>query len=186
VRTFPKDVWFRGTKTCKSNKGAGVALYDSIATYDSGLLYDDTSSPQPNRRKMAKVRLGLRNLAPDQKIDQANTIKTAMTGNANFTTPNPPLATLTSQETLIRAKIATVETLKASLQTAVTDADAAAATGVNYLNQEAFVCANDERGSVKIQSSGFDVASDGGPVHMTQVLNLGAATGDSPGEVDLN
>ena len=83
---------FRGIKNCKSNKGAGVALYDSIATYDSGLLYDDTSSPQPTRRKMAKVRLGLRNLTPDQKIDQANTIKTAMTGNANFPTSNPTIA----------------------------------------------------------------------------------------------
>jgi hypothetical protein len=33
---------------------------------------------------MAKVKLGLQKLTPDQKIDQANTIKTAMTGNANF------------------------------------------------------------------------------------------------------
>lgn len=61
-----------------------MAFYDSIATYDRGLLYDDTSSPQPNRRKMAKVKLGLQKLTPDQKVDQANTIKTAMTGNANF------------------------------------------------------------------------------------------------------
>jgi hypothetical protein len=44
-----------GIKTRKSNKGAGVPFYDSIATYDSGLLYDDPSSPQPNRRKTAKV-----------------------------------------------------------------------------------------------------------------------------------
>jgi hypothetical protein len=41
---------------------------------------------------MAKVKLGLKNLTRDEKIDQANTIKTAMTGNANFTTPNPTLA----------------------------------------------------------------------------------------------
>jgi len=41
---------------------------------------------------MAKVKLGLKELTADQKIDQANTIKTAMTGNANFTTPNPTLA----------------------------------------------------------------------------------------------
>jgi len=43
---------------------------------------------------MAKVKLELQKLSPDQKIDLANTIKTAMTGNANFTTPNPPLATI--------------------------------------------------------------------------------------------
>jgi hypothetical protein len=69
-----------------------VPFYDSIATYDSGLMYDDPSSPQPNRRRMAKVKLGLRDLSPDEKVDLANTIKTAMTGNANFTTPNPTLA----------------------------------------------------------------------------------------------
>ena len=35
-------------KSAKSNKGAGVPFYDSIATYDSGLMYDDPSSPQSN------------------------------------------------------------------------------------------------------------------------------------------
>jgi hypothetical protein len=70
-----------------------VAFYDSTVTYDNGLFYDDPSSPQPNRRKMAKVKLGLRNLTPDEKVDLANTIKTATTGNANFTTPNPTLPT---------------------------------------------------------------------------------------------
>jgi hypothetical protein len=82
----------KGIKARKSNKGAGVPFYDSIATYDTGLFYDDPSSPQPTRKRMAKVKLGLKNLTPDQKIDLANTIKTAMTGNANFTTPNPTLA----------------------------------------------------------------------------------------------
>jgi hypothetical protein len=65
-----------GIKTRKSNKGAGVPFYDSIASYDSGLMYDDPSSPQPNRRRMAKVKLGLKNLTADQKVDQANTMHT--------------------------------------------------------------------------------------------------------------
>jgi hypothetical protein len=81
-------------KRRKFNKGAGVPLYDSIATYDSGVLYDDTSSPQPTRKRMAKVKMGLSRLTPDELVDLANTIKTAMTGNANFTTPNPTLAAL--------------------------------------------------------------------------------------------
>jgi hypothetical protein len=51
----------------KSNKGAGVPFYDSGASYDSGLLYDDPSSPQPMRRKMAKVKLGLKNLTPSHQ-----------------------------------------------------------------------------------------------------------------------
>ena len=43
---------------------------------------------------MPKVKLALQKLSPDQKVDLANTIKTAMTGNANFPTPNPTLAAL--------------------------------------------------------------------------------------------
>jgi len=83
-----------------------VPFYDSTVTYDSGLLYDDPSTSQPNRRKMAKVKLGLRNLSPDEVVDLANTIKTAMTGNANFTTPNPSLASLTTLITTTQTKIA--------------------------------------------------------------------------------
>ena len=71
-----------------------MPLYDSIATYDSGVLYDDTSSPQPTGKKMAKVKLGLSRLSPDELVDRGNTIKTAMTGNANFATPNPTLVAL--------------------------------------------------------------------------------------------
>jgi hypothetical protein len=136
---------------------------------------------------MAKVKVGLKNLSREEIADKLNTVKTAMTGNANFTTPNPPLATLTSQEATIRAKNAAIETAKANLQTAVADGDAAAATGANLLNQEAaYVQTTSAGDAVKIQSSGFDVASDGAPIHMTKVLNLGAAVGDSPGEIDLN
>jgi hypothetical protein len=36
----------------------------------------------------------MRWITPDQKVDLGNTIKTAMSGNANFTTPNPTLAAL--------------------------------------------------------------------------------------------
>src|SRR6266850_888362 len=66
ILLFPRRV--TGIKTRKSNKGAGVPFYDSIATYDSGLSYDDPSSPQLNRRRMAKVKLGLKKLSPDQKV----------------------------------------------------------------------------------------------------------------------
>src|SRR5437764_15380183 len=58
--------------------GAGMAFFDTSGSlYDSFLLYDDTSSPQPSRKRMSKVKLGLQNLTPDQKIALANTIKTA-------------------------------------------------------------------------------------------------------------
>ena len=40
---------------------------------------------------MAKVKLALKGLTRDQLADKGDTIKTALTGNANFRTPNPPL-----------------------------------------------------------------------------------------------
>ena len=75
-----------------------MAFYDSGELYDSGVLYDSVPSSQPTRKKMAKVRLGLKDLTREQKISQATTIKTALTGNANFPSTDP---TLTAYGTLI-------------------------------------------------------------------------------------
>jgi hypothetical protein len=98
-----------------------MALYDTPGLfYDSGVFYD-VAAPPPERKRMAKVKIGLKNPSREEVADKLNTVKTAMTGNAAFPTHNPPLATLTSQEATIRAKIAAIETAKANLQTAVAD-----------------------------------------------------------------
>src|SRR5258705_10963073 len=83
-----------------------ASIYDSGLHYDSGALYDDTSSPSTGRKRMAKVRLGLKELAPEDRIAQALVIKTAMTGNANFTTPNPSLAAYNTSITTAQTKVA--------------------------------------------------------------------------------
>ena len=59
---------------------------------------------------MAKVKLDLRSLNPDGLVTLANTIKTAMTGNANFATPNPTLASVTTLKTAAATKIAAYNT----------------------------------------------------------------------------
>ena len=67
-----------------------MANYDAPSlTYDSGALYDDPGLPQPNKKRMAKVKLNLFSLTDDQLLQKANDLKTALTGNANFTTPLP-------------------------------------------------------------------------------------------------
>ncbi len=163
-----------------------MPFYDSIATYDSGLLYDDTSSPQPTRKKMAKVKLGLRDLSPDQKVDLANTIKTAMTGNANFTTPNPPLATIGTLITSAQTKIALCNTTRALLDTQLSDRDAALAALSNGLTQEADYVQNVSGGDrTKIESAGMSVRDDGAPIGTpTQVLNLVLTEGDFEGTLE--
>lgn len=164
-----------------------MALFDTPGLlYDSGALYDATAPP-PERKRMAKVKVGLKNASREQIADKIDTVKTAMTANPNFTTPNPTLTALGAAGTALRTKIAAIESARANLQTAVADADASATTALNLLNQEAaYVDTTTGGDPVKIQSSGFDVASAGGPIHMTPVTNLGAAVGDSPGEIDLN
>ena len=48
---------------------------------------------------MAKVKLGLKGKSIQQKLTTGQNIITAMTGNANFPTPNPTLASLTTLRT---------------------------------------------------------------------------------------
>jgi hypothetical protein len=165
-----------------------MAQYDTPGLfYDSGVFYDAVAPPPLERKRMAKVKVGFKNPTREQVADKLDTVHTAMTGNVNFATPNPSLTTLASASTTLRAKIAAIETAKANLATAVADGDAAMNTGVSLLNQEgAYVQTTSGGDAVKIQSAGFDVASDGGPIHMSKVENLSAAVGDSPGEIDLN
>ena len=113
---------------------------------------------------MAKVRVGLRGLSREQIADKNDTVKTAMTGNASFTTPNPTLTVLGAAGTTLRTKIAAIASAQANLATAVADGDAAATAAENLLNQEAaYVQTTSAGDAVKTQSSGFDVQSDGGP-----------------------
>ena len=67
------------------NPDAGMAFYDTPGLFfDSGALYDDASASQPTRKRMAKVKVGLRGFSREQIADKIDTVKTAMTGNANF------------------------------------------------------------------------------------------------------
>ena len=72
-----------------------MALYDTPGLfYDSGVLYDAVAPPPPERKRMAKVKVGIKGFSREQIADKIDTVKTAMTGNANFTTPNPTLAAI--------------------------------------------------------------------------------------------
>ena len=164
-----------------------MGLYDTPGLfYDSGALYD-TVSPPPERKRMAKVKLALKDLTRDQLADKGDTIKTALTGNPNFTTPVPTPAAIGTAATTLRTKIAAINSTKAAAATAVADGDAAFKALADLIVQSGgYVQTTSGGDPVKIQSAGFDVASDGAPVHMTKVANLSAAVGDSPGEIDLN
>ena len=50
---------------------------------------------------MAKVKIGFNGLSVTEQIERARLIVTKMTGNSNFTTPNPSLATVSTAATAL-------------------------------------------------------------------------------------
>lgn len=155
--------------------------------YDSGVLYDVADLPQPQVKVMAKVKLALSRLTPDELVSLANQIKTAMTGNANFTTPNP---TLTAIGTLITAAQTKITAQKAAVQaatTATSDRDAALdALRVALVQLSAYVENITGGDAVKIQSAAMSVKAPAAPIgQLLQVSNLAVTAGDDDGEVNI-
>lgn len=137
---------------------------------------------------MAKVKLGLSRLSPDEVVSLANTIKTAMTGNANFTTPNPTLTAIGTLITTAQTKIAGYNTANAAAETALADRDTAVAALRAGLSQEGDYVQNVTNGDkTKIESAGMSVRDDATPVGApTQVLNLVVTAGDNDGTLDAS
>jgi hypothetical protein len=137
---------------------------------------------------MATVKLGINRLGPDDVVDLANTIKTAMTGNANFATPNPSLASLGTLITAATTKIAAVNTAQTTLQTAISDRDAAVDALKAALTQEAAYVQNASGGdATKIQSAGMQIKGPPNPIGpLPQVPNLVVTAGANDGTLDAS
>ncbi len=164
-----------------------MALYDNpAATYDSGLRYDEVAPPQPKAKRMAQVKLGLKDLNPEQKVALARQIVTAMTGNANFTTPNPTLAAITTAANALETKINAYNSAKAAAEAALADRDASAQELDALVTQEGAYVQNVSAGdAVKIEGAGMAVRAGGTPVGvMPKVLDLAVTEGDFEGTLD--
>src|SRR3954470_17759434 len=78
--------------------------YDSPGVrYDAGFRYD--SPDEPSKVKMKAVKLGLSEKSWVELASQGVSIKAAMTGNANFSSPNPTLAVFSGKITDLQAAI---------------------------------------------------------------------------------
>src|SRR5438552_369792 len=71
--------------------------------------------------QMAKVKLNFRRLSVPEKIAKARQIITALTGNASFPNPNPPLETITAGINALDGAYATTQSRKQAVKTAVAD-----------------------------------------------------------------
>ena len=164
-----------------------MANYDTSGVYfDIGLHYDALFPPQPKNKRMAKVKLSLNKLTPDEILALTNQIITAMTGNANFTTPNPSLASVTTLKNTATTKVAAQKAAQLAALQATNDRDVAlnaltTALGLLALNVESTSGGD----AVKIQSAGMTVKSPATPQTVpTQVLNLAVSNSDNEGELD--
>ena len=137
---------------------------------------------------MAQVSLGLSRLSVADLLQKANNIKTAMTGNANFTTPNPTLASI---GTLIANLTTANNTYVASLNTVkqnLTLRDDAVAGLVNALTSLAgYVQSQSGGDAAKIQSASMSVKAARTPANLPEaVAGLSITSGDGSGELDLH
>ena len=163
-------------------------FFDSGATYDSGALYDEPGpGPQPPRKRtMAKVKLTIDKLPPDQLVAIANNIKTSMTGNASFTAPNPTLTVFGTKITDATAKVAAYNASVTTSQAAMADRDTSLESLRQTMRQLAAYVENASGGdAAKIESAGMGVRAAATKIGVpAQVLNLVLTAGDFDGTLD--
>ena len=136
-------------------------------TYDSGFHWDDPSlrwdepAPGPAPLVMKKIKLNLSALSDLQLAAFADAIVTSMTANANFTTPDPALATLTGDANAIRNKITQIADLDAQHDVAAGQLTALLQATRNDVRMMGdYVQDKSDGNPDKIRSAGFDVQGE--------------------------
>jgi len=137
---------------------------------------------------MAKVKLNIRGLSTTDKVAKARQIIKALTGNADFTTPQPTLAAITTAANELETAHGDVQTAR---QTAVTmtsimhEKEAALEGLLRQLSGYIESVAGDDES--KILSAGISVrtATPATPAPETPSA-LSATEGDHEGEIDLS
>lgn len=165
-----------------------MANYDTPGlTYDSGVFYDSPVVPQPRKNTMAKVKLGLGGMTPDEILSLANQIVTAMTGNANFPAPNPPLASVSAALATATTKVAAQKAAQLAAKQATDERDEAIAALCALLTPLGDHVSSVSGGDpAKIESAGMNVKGLPTPIGpLPQVQNLSITAGDSEGRLDL-
>ena len=164
-----------------------MAFYDSPGvTYDSGIFYDGFVPPQPIGNTMAKVKLNLAGLSVAQKIELAKKFEEMMTGNTNFTTPDPELTVLATKYGALDDANTSAEAARAASVEATTnlyDAEKELDVVLNAL--AAYVEKASGGDTAKIQSAGMSVRAERTPTtDLPAVQSLSLTAGDNDGEID--
>lgn len=136
---------------------------------------------------MAQVKLNLRELSVPEKVQFARQIVTAMTGNANFTTPVPALAAVTTSINATEAAFNKAQTARDDAKTKTGLQNDALKTLDLLLSQLANYVEGTSKGEpVIINSAGMSVRDKAAPVgDMPAPGDMSATAGDKEGEIDL-
>lgn len=137
---------------------------------------------------MAKVKLNFRRLSVPEKVAKARQIATAMSGNARFPNPNPPLAAITAGANSLDDAYTTLQATKQAVKTAATDQtvkedalDQLVSQIASYVEN---VAGNDE---TIITTAGMDAKAPASPSTVPNAPSgLDATSGDRDGEIDLS
>ena len=137
---------------------------------------------------MGKIKLNLRNMTVTEKLQFARQIVSSMTGNANFTTPDPALTVIsTSADSLEKAyndaNVARQDaSAKASTQDDMDSAlDTVLAKLANYVENAS------DSDETKILSAGMSLRAKPTPVGaLAAPAALAATACDKEGEIDLS
>jgi hypothetical protein len=162
--------------------------YDDPAVfYDAPGIYYDAAVVSPERKRMAKVRTNASKMSLSQLQAAVGNVITKMTGNANFATPNPPLATMSSLLADSQTKAAAYVAAVNAAEQVMTERDLARKALVDAFEQLAAYVQNQSGGDeVIILSSGYDVRGTATPVGpVAQVLNVAVTEGDGEGMLDV-
>ena len=136
---------------------------------------------------MAKVKLGLKDYTVTQKFELARNIVTALTGNADFATPDPALADVTTAaDTLETAYNASQVARQDSQEKTSIMYDKESDLDKTLTRLSLYVENTSEGDAAKIQSAGMDVKATAGASTPPDVPHaLSATAGDMEGEIDL-
>lgn len=137
---------------------------------------------------MAKIKLNLKSLSTVEKIARARQIVTALTGNANFTTPNPPLAQVTAAIDAVEHMYDDVQAARAAAKAKTSELYKHEGTLDRVLTQlAAYVESVGGEDEAKLRSAGMETrtkpAASG---DLAAPSDLSASAGDHEGEIDLH
>jgi len=137
---------------------------------------------------MAKVKLNFRKLSVPEKVAKARQIVTALTGNANFPNPVPPLATMTTGINDLNTAFTTAQANKQAWKTSVTDQSMKEDTLDQLVSQCAsYVESVAGPNEALINSAGMDAKAIGGASTVPDVPSgLDVTIGDHDGQLDLS